>query len=228
MFLRSRIALSVAVAGLIASAPASAASQRNYKIRGGTTTITLHNAWMGILQSAGVEVSAGQGAHFSVTKPGQGAAPIYRITLPMRKPARTDSSNLLVYGTSQGTLFTLNHAGAITLRSTDSPGKVTFLRPVFQLADPEISRAANRMDAVLARSTPRGTEPIIRTGRVRIPKPSGGDVTIRMKNVRFDCSSGLLNGTDPESPAGSADWFPSAARGVMADIVTVLRVTRMR
>lgn len=219
--------LAVAPATLIVSAPAPAAVQRSYKIRSATTTITLDTAWLGVLQSAGVQVSADRGAHLSVTKPSKDAAPIVRITLKMRTPKRTESSNLLTYGTSQGTLFTLNHGGAITLRSTDSPGAITFLRPVFQLADPEISRAANRMDAELARTTLRGNEPIIRTGRVHIPKPSGGRVTIRMSNVRFDCGSGLLNGTDPESPAGSADWFPRAARGVMADIVTVLHVKRM-
>lgn len=218
--------LLVVAAVFLQPVPADAA-QRSYAIRSATTTITFDNGWLGALQSAGVEISAGAGAHLTVIKP-KDAAPIVRARFSLRTPKRTESSNLLVYGTSQGTLLTVNHAGSLTLRSTETPGAVTFQRPVAVLAAPPISTGANRFDALLARRQPRGTEPFIRVGRIGIPQPHGGRVEIHMNNVVFDSGSGLLNGTDPESPAGSADWFPSAGRGVMGDVVMVLRVKRMR
>lgn len=215
-----------ALVGFSITASTATAAQREYRITSGTTTITLDNRWLDTLQSSGVRVSAGQGAQLTIRKP-KDAARIVRLVFHFRVPPRTQSANLLFYGTSQGTLLTVNHGGTVTFTSSDQPGSITFRRPVIQVADPPVSVGSNRLEAEIVRPTVRGNERFVDVPRMRIPRPRDGIVTLRMTNVRFDNHSGLLNGSDPLSPPGSADWFPTAAKGAnMGDVLTVLHVKR--
>jgi len=211
-----------AVTALLVPASTVCAAQRTYKVRSATAVLTVDNTWLNALKANGVELSAGQGATLTVRQP-KDAAPIVKVTFKLR----TTKSNIVSYKTSQGTLLGVYFNGAITLRSTDQPGSVTFRRMQLSVSEPALNTSYNRLDGEIVRSQPRGVESFLKLGRVHVPAPSDGKVEIRVRDARFDGGTGLLNGTDPESPAGSANWFPAAARGVMGDLAVTLTVKRM-
>lgn len=171
---RSFIAITAAMCLV---APASAgAKQRTYDIVGGTTTVTLNDAWLSALWAEGGQIGASGGAKVVVIQP-KGASPIYKITLPVR---RTRSAGIS-YGTSQGTLGSVDHRGTLTISSAQAGVALNFERPAAQLTS-----TTSYVGAMLRLPSGSGRTPFLRLGAPQIPNPRKGHVAIVVRDAIYD------------------------------------------
>lgn len=171
---RSLIVITAAVC-LVAPATAGA-KQRTYAVVGGTTTVTLNDAWLSALWAEGGQIGASAGAKVVVVQP-KGASPIYKLTLPVRATRATT----IAYGTSQGTLGSVTHRGTITISSAQAGVTLNFERPAAQLTS-----TMSYVGAMLRLPSGSGQTPVLRLGAPRIPNPRKGHVAIVARDAVYD------------------------------------------
>jgi hypothetical protein len=173
------VLLSAVVCMLVVPSVASAA-QRSYTITGGTTTITLSDAWLAALRAEGGQIAATGGATIVVVNP-KSANPVYKLTIPIRKAPGAG----VAYGTSQGTLMTVKHRGTVAIRSAAAGVTLNFQRPEASFSSPLLANTGNQILGTLVRPTGSGPAPFVTVGPLPIKKPRDGRVTVRKANVMY-------------------------------------------